>query len=82
MKTVTILDGTQRLVLTKPMRDAAGISQGEKLEVTATPGLILIAPATRAHGKIVRKGKTKVFTGEIPKIDGVSAVNAARHYTR
>jgi bifunctional DNA-binding transcriptional regulator/antitoxin component of YhaV-PrlF toxin-antitoxin module len=82
VKTVTTLDKTQRLVLTKAMRQVAGISPGEKLEVTATPGLILIAPASRAHGRIVRKGKAKVFTGKIPDLDGAAVVNAVRHYTR
>jgi bifunctional DNA-binding transcriptional regulator/antitoxin component of YhaV-PrlF toxin-antitoxin module len=82
MKTVTQLDKTQRLVLTKAMRDAAGISNGEKLLVTAMPGQILISPARRATGRIVRKGKAKVFTGDIPDVDVAEAVNAARHYTR
>ena len=69
-------------MLTKAMRDVAGIATGEKLLVTAMPGQILIAPAARAKGKVVRRGKAKVFTGEIPEIDGAAAVNAVRHYTR
>ena len=82
MKTVTHLDKTQRIVLTKAMREAAGIAAGENLLVTAYPGLILIAPATRAKGKVTRKGKLKVFDGEVPDVDVAEAVNAARHYTR
>ena len=82
VKTLTKLDKTQRLVLTKAMREVAGIAADEKLLVTATPGQILIAPVARAKGKVVRKGRAKVFTGEIPEIDGVAAVNAVRHYTR
>ena len=82
MKIITKLDKTQRLVLTKEMRLVAGIVTGEKLEVTAMPGAILIAPAHRAKGRVVRKGKLKVFDGEIPDVDLAGAVNAARHYTR
>ena len=82
MKMVITPDSTQRIVLTRAMSKAAGIRSGEKFEVTATPGLILIAPVARAKGKIVKKGKAKVFTGEIPEVDGVAAVDAARHYTR
>ncbi len=82
MKTITQLDKTQRLVLTKEMRLLAGIVTGEKLEVTVRPGSILIAPAHRAKGRVVRKGKLKVFDGDIPDVDLAAAVNAARHYTR
>jgi bifunctional DNA-binding transcriptional regulator/antitoxin component of YhaV-PrlF toxin-antitoxin module len=82
MNVLTRLDKTQRLVLTKAMREAAGIGPGEKLLVTAHPGLILISPAARAKGKVVRKGKLKVFDGDIPDVDVAEAVNAARHYTR
>ena len=37
---------------------------------------------TSAKGRIVKKGKTKVFTEGIPDMDIAEAVNAARHYTR
>ena len=82
MKTVITADSTQRIILTRALSEAAGIRSGERVEVTATPGLILISPATRAKGKIVKKGKAKIFTGEIPDVSIAEAVNAARHYTR
>lgn len=81
MKTHVTPDGTHRIVLTKEMRQAAGIRPGEPLEVSITPGVIILsAPSTKA--KLKKKGKLTVIDGPVPDIDIAEAVNLARHYVR
>ena len=82
MKLLITPDHTHRIVLTRDMRREAGIGPREKLEVTVKLGMILISPATLSKGKVVKKGKLKVFTGDVPDVDLADAVNQARHYTR
>jgi hypothetical protein len=75
------LDKTQRLVLTKAIRQAAGIKPGQKLSVQASPGMILIS-TPHAPAKLVKRGKLKVIDAPKPKFSVEQAVNKARHYTR
>lgn len=82
MTMTTTLDKTSRFVITKALREAAGFSKTEKLQVTSQAGLVLITAARRSKGRVVKKGKGKVFEGELPEVDLAEAVNAARHYTR
>ena len=81
MKSMVTLDATHRIVLTKQMRQAAGIRPGEKLEVSVTPGVIILsAPSIKARLK--KKGKLTVIDGAVPEMDIGEAVNMARHYVR
>jgi bifunctional DNA-binding transcriptional regulator/antitoxin component of YhaV-PrlF toxin-antitoxin module len=75
-------DSTHRIVLTKEIRSALNLRPGQSLEVSITPGAVLLTPVTSASGKLVRKRSLKVYTGKIPNIDVEEAVGKARHYTR
>ena len=81
MKFTVTPDSTNRIVLTKEMRRAAGIRRGQKLEVSITPGVIILsAPVVKA--KLKRKGKLTVIDGEVPDIGIAEAVDMVRHYVR
>ena len=82
MKAVVTPDSTQQIVLTKDLCAAAGIATGQRLQVTASPGFILIALVENGSTQVVQAGKSKVFTGDIPEVDLPEAVAAARDYTR
>jgi len=82
METTIELDGSNRIVLTKEMRRAAGIPKGETLKISATPGRILLEVASQPQGRVVRRGKWKVWTGDIPHTPIEEAVEVARHYAR
>ena len=81
MKFTVTPDNTNRIVLTKEMRQAAGIRPGQKLEVSITPGVIILsAPTVKA--KLKKKGKLTVIDGAVPDIDIAEAVNIVRRYVR
>jgi hypothetical protein len=71
-------DNTHRIVLTREMRTALNLKPGEPLEVSINPGAILLTTAKKEKGKLARKGKMLVYTGDIPDVDIVEAVNRAR----
>ena len=75
--TITV-DASNRIVLTRDLRQAAGISVGQKLRVSASPGRIVIEVEPNP-GKIVSKGKLKVWTGEVPETPLEEAVEQTRH---
>jgi bifunctional DNA-binding transcriptional regulator/antitoxin component of YhaV-PrlF toxin-antitoxin module len=75
-------DSTHRIVLTREMRDALNLRPGEPVEISIAPGILFLSAVPSSEGKIVRKGKLKVYTGKIPDIDVEKAVQKARHYTR
>jgi hypothetical protein len=77
-----IPDSTHRIVLTKQIRNALNLQPGQPLEVSITPGAVLLTPVASVNGKLVRKRGLKVYTGKIPSIDVEEAVGQARHYTR
>jgi AbrB family looped-hinge helix DNA binding protein len=52
----TSIDAAGRMVIPKPIREAAGLRPGEALEVTYRDGRIEIEPPA-ADVKLVRKGK-------------------------
>ena len=72
------LDKTNRFVFTRQMRDALNLGKSEGLEVSINPGAILLTSPRRKKGKLVKKGKLLVYTGEIPAVDIVEAVNRSR----
>jgi hypothetical protein len=82
MKTTIALDASNRIVLSRELRRAAGIPRGQKLTVSATPGRIVLEMEPNTSGRIVKHGKLKVWTGAIPATPIEEAVQQARHYTR
>ncbi len=76
------LDKSNRLVLTSAVRRAAGIPPQQKLRVHVSPGRIVIEVPASTTGKVVKRGKLKVWTGEVPATPLEEAVEQARHYTR
>jgi bifunctional DNA-binding transcriptional regulator/antitoxin component of YhaV-PrlF toxin-antitoxin module len=82
MKTTIALDASNRIVLSKELRRAAGIPRRQKLLVSATPGRIVLEMAANASGHIIKRGKLKVWTGAVPATPLEEAVEQSRHYTR
>jgi len=82
MKTTIELDASNRIVLSRELRRAAGIPRRQKLLVSATPGRIVLEMAANADGRVVKRGKLKVWTGAVPAVPLEEAVEQARHYTR
>ena len=80
--TATIkLDKANRIVLSRDLRRAAGIPPGEKLKISATPGRIILEVEPNP-GKIVMRGKLKLWSGVVPSTPIEDAVEQARHYER
>jgi hypothetical protein len=75
-------DSTHRIVLTREIRNALNLQPGQPLEVSITPGAVLLTPAAAGNGKLIRKRGLKVYTGKIPNVDVEDSVGKARHYTR
>ena len=82
MTTIVQLDASNRIVLSRDLRRAAGVPRGQRLKASATPGRIVleIEPATR--GKVIKRGKLKLWTGEVPSTPLAEAVESSRHYER
>ena len=82
MKTVIALDASNRIVLSRELRRAAGIPRRQKLMVSATPGRIVLETPANASGHIIKRGKLKVWTGAVPATPIEEAVEQSRHYNR
>jgi len=82
MKATIELDASNRIVLSRELRQAAGIPRRQKLLVSATPGRIVLEMAPNASGRIVKRGKLKVWTGSVTTTSINEAVEQARHYRR
>jgi hypothetical protein len=82
MKTTVELDASNRIVLSRELRRAAGIARRQKLLVSATPGRIVLEMEPNTSGRIAKRGKLKVWTGAVPSTPIDEAVEQARHYTR
>lgn len=82
MKMVISPDPQYRIVLTRQIREAAGLRPGEKLQVSATPGRIVLELPPNESGRVIRKGKLKVWTGKVPPVPLEEAVDKARKYSR
>ena len=72
MTTIVQLDASNRIALPR----------GQKLKASATPGRIVLELEPAAHGKVIKRGKLKLWTGEVPFTPLAEAVEAARHYER
>ncbi|MBI5387325.1 MAG: AbrB/MazE/SpoVT family DNA-binding domain-containing protein [Verrucomicrobia bacterium] len=82
MTTIVQLDGSNRIVLPLDLRRAAGVPRGQKLKASATPGRIVLEMEPASQGKVVKRGKLKLWTGAVPPTPLAEAVEAARHYER
>jgi len=81
MTTTIKMDASNRIVLPRDVRQAAGVPPGQKLRVSATPGRIVLE-VEPSPGTVVKRGKLKVWTGQVPAIALEDAVERARHYER
>ena len=66
-------------MLTRELRQAAGITGRQKLLVSATPGRIVREMAANTSGRIIKRGKLKIWTGAVPSIPLEEAVEQSRH---
>jgi hypothetical protein len=82
MKTTVVLDASNRIVLSRELRQAAGIPRRQKLVVSATPGRIILEVEPSNSGRVVKRGKLKVWTGPVPPTPIAEAVEQSRHYSR
>ena len=48
--------------------------------VSATPGRIVLEMEPNASGRIIKRGKLKVWTGAVPATPIEDAVEQTRHY--
>ena len=76
------LDNSNRIVLSRDLRRAAGIITGQVLKASVGPGRIVLEAQPNRQGKIVKRGKLKVWTGPVPRTPLAEAVEQARRYTR
>ncbi|MDB6039462.1 MAG: hypothetical protein JWM99_3303 [Verrucomicrobiales bacterium] len=82
MQTTVELDASNRIVLSRELRQAAGIPRRQKLIVSATPGRIVLELEPNTSGRIIKRGKLKIWTGDVPVTPIDQAVEQSRHYTR
>lgn len=82
VNTIVQLDASNRIVLPRDLRRAAGIPKGQKLLASATPGRITLEVELSSKGRISKRGTLKVWTGEVPATPLDEAVEGTRHYTR
>jgi hypothetical protein len=82
MNATVELDASNRIILSKELRQAAGIPRRQKLKALATPGRIVLEIEAETSGRVVKRGKLKVWTGPVPDVPLEEAVAQSRHYTR
>ncbi len=76
------LDASNRIVLPRDLRRAAGVPRRQKLKASAMPGRIVLEVPPATHGQVVKRGKLKLWTGDVPSTPLAEAVEAARRYER
>ena len=82
MTAIVKLDASNRIVLPRDLRRAAGVPRGQRLKASATPGRIVLEIEALPNGKIVKRGKLKLWSGKVPETPLSEAVEATRHYER
>jgi hypothetical protein len=82
MTTTIRVDRSNRLVLSRDLRRAAGIVGGQTLKASAVPGRIVLEAEPNRQGKIVRRGKLRVWSGPVPRTPLADAIDRTRHYQR
>lgn len=78
MNTFVEPDKHNRFVLTRAIRNAAGIASGESLKLTASPGRIVLEVKSEPSGKIIKKGGLKEWIGKVPPVSLAVAVKKSR----
>jgi len=76
------LDASNRIVLPRELRRAAGVPRGQKLRASATPGRIVLEVEPVSRGKVVKRGKLRLWNGDVPSTPLAEAVETTRHYER
>ena len=76
------LDGSNRIVLSRDVRRAAGIQPGQTLKVLVSPGRIVLELEPDHSGRVVKRGKLKVWTGDVAPTPLSEAVEQTRRYER
>ena len=82
MKTTIELDCSNRSVLSRELRRAAAIPRMQRLLASATPGRIVLEMESVVSGRIIKRGKLKVWTGAVAATPIEEAVEQTRHYNR
>jgi hypothetical protein len=82
MTAIIRLDPSNRIVLSRKLRRAAGITPRQKLKVSGRPGRIVLEMEANSSGKVIKRGKLKVWTGNVPATPLAQAVEGARRYER
>jgi hypothetical protein len=82
MNAVIAPDKQNRIVLTREIREAAGFASGEPINLSVSPGRIVLEVIPESRGKIIKKHGIKMWTGKVPSLPVEEAVEKARHYFR
>jgi hypothetical protein len=82
VKSIVQLDPSNRIILSKELRRAAGFAPGQKLKASADPGRVVLEVEANSNGKVVKRGKLKVWTGKVPDLPLAEAVEHSRRYER
>lgn len=82
MTITTRLDSSNRIVISRDLRRAAGITPGQILKASAVPGRIVLETAAQPRGEVAKRGKLRVWTGAVPRTPLAEAVEAARRHER
>ena len=80
--TIVQLDASNRIVLPRELRRAAGLPRRQKLRASATPGRIVLEVEPVSRGKVIKRGKLKLWNGRVPSTPLAEAVEVTRHYER
>lgn len=80
--TIVQLDKSNRIILSRELRRAAGVPRLHRMKASATPGRIVLELEAESRGRVVKRGKLKVWTGNVPSSPLSEAVHATRHYER
>lgn len=75
-------DSTHRIVLTKEIRSALNLKAGQPLEVSLCAGAVFLTPVTESKPKLIKKGRLKIYAGDVPKVDVEEALQKVRSQTR
>jgi hypothetical protein len=75
-------DKQNRIVLTRDVREAAGFIPGEPLKLSVSPGRVVLEVRPKPGGRLVKRGKLLVWTGEVPPVPLDEAIRKARHHQR
>jgi bifunctional DNA-binding transcriptional regulator/antitoxin component of YhaV-PrlF toxin-antitoxin module len=78
--TIVQLDASNRIVLPRELRRAAGVPRGQKLRASATPGRIVLEVEPASRGKVIKRGKLKLWSGDVPSTPLAEAIETTRHY--